>query len=100
MVSQAKTQAAAFELLVEALEDDKRKRGRSLSKRVFNGKFIGENVAKGVFNALGMLIVYGIVAWLIIRLGWSSLKDAMAVRTMSVVQTVPNAHASQLPPKM
>lgn len=92
------TQAVAFKLLVEALEDDKRKREKSTYKKVFNGKFIGENVAKGIWNAIGTLLVYGIVAWLIIKHGWSTLKDAMAVRTMSVVSNPPMQ--TQLPPKM
>jgi hypothetical protein len=60
-------------------------------------KFVLGNIAKGVLNAIGTLIVYGIVAWLIIKHGWVALKDAMAVRTMSVVQTLPT---NQLPPKM
>jgi uncharacterized membrane protein YbhN (UPF0104 family) len=83
------TQSVAFKLLVEALEDDKRKRERS----TYNAKFIGKNVARGILSSIGALLVYGLVAWLIIKHGWSSLKDVMAVRTMSI--GVP-----QLPPKM
>jgi hypothetical protein len=76
--------------------DEVRKKEKTLTQKIFNGKFITENVAKGIWNAIGTLIVYGIVAWLIIKHGWGALKDAMAVKTMSVVSQMP----SQLPPKM
>jgi hypothetical protein len=89
------TQAVAFKLLVEALEDDKRKRERS----TYNAKFIWKNVARGILSAIGALIVYGLVAWLIIKRGWISLKDAMAVRSMSIVSGG-GPHLTQLPPKM
>jgi hypothetical protein len=80
--------------------DEVRKKEKTTMQKIFNGKFIMENVAKGIWNAIGTLIVYGIVAWLIIKHGWSALKDAMAVKTMSVVSQIPSTQQSQLPPRM
>jgi hypothetical protein len=60
-----------------------RRRCKNEDDRTWLG-FAGSNIGKGMLSAVGTLLVYALVAWLVIRYGWDSLKSALQLRAMAV----------------